>query len=102
MKAKKAFTPLYPTFFELPHFDFEDYPEINDFINQAPAWRLNHWQWGKSFLEFTGKNKSEHTYDRFRNEIERFLLWSFLVKQKPIDEFRKNASNKPWIVLRSS
>ena len=89
MKAKKTFTPLYPTFFELPHFDFEDYPQLNEFIHQGPAWRLNHFNWGKSFLEFTGRNKSEHTYDRFRNEIERFLLWAFIVKQKPIDEFRK-------------
>ncbi len=30
------------------------------------------WGWGKSFLEYTGRNKSTHTYDRFRNEIEKF------------------------------
>ncbi|MBL4899834.1 MAG: tyrosine-type recombinase/integrase, partial [Colwellia sp.] len=31
-----------------------------------------------------------HTYDRFRNDVERFLLWSFIEKKKPIDQLRKS------------
>lgn len=88
--SKTAFTPLYPTYFELPYMEFEDYPKLKDFIHSGPAWRQSHWNWGKSFLEYTGRNKSAHTYDRFRNEIERFLLWSFVIKQQPIDELRKS------------
>ncbi len=81
--------PLYPTYIELCELEFGDYPKLNDFITTLPKWCLTHWQWGKSFLEYTGRNKSIHTYDRFRNEIEKFLLWSFLEKNTPIDELRK-------------
>ena len=45
---------------------------------------------GKVFLTYIGRNKSEHTYDRFRNDVERFLLWSFIEKKKPIVELRKS------------
>lgn len=38
---------------------------------------------------YIGRNKSEHTYTRFRNETERFLLWVFLIKESPIDQLRK-------------
>ena len=51
--------------------------------------RLQHWRWGLSFLNYIGRNKSEHTYNRFRNEVERFLTWVFMVKMKPIDTLRK-------------
>ena len=44
----------------------------------------------KFFLLTLAENKSEHTYDRFRNDVERFLLWSFIEKQKPIDQLRKS------------
>ncbi len=40
-------------------------------------------------MAYTGRNKSEHTYTRFRNEIERFLLWAFLIKQQAIDTCKK-------------
>ncbi|WP_206485749.1 site-specific integrase [Thalassotalea sp. G2M2-11] len=80
--------PLFPTYVELKEFEFEDYPQLAEFIQQTPWWKTQ-WQWGKSFLLYTGRNKSIHTYDRFRNEIEKFILWSCLVKQTPIDELRK-------------
>ena len=35
------------------------------------------------------RNKSLHTYDRFRSEIEKFLLWTFIEKKIPIDELKK-------------
>ncbi|MCP4991202.1 MAG: site-specific integrase, partial [Colwellia sp.] len=31
-----------------------------------------------------------HTYERFRNDVERFLLWSFIEKKKPIDQLKKS------------
>ncbi len=88
--SKTAPVPLYPTYTELCELELSDYPSINDFITTIASWSLTHWQWGKSFLEYTGRNKSIHTYDRFRNEIEKFLLWSFLVKKTPIEELRKS------------
>ena len=88
MKLKEP-VPLYPSYIELRDFDFEDYPELDKVFSSNPSWWLENFNWGKSFLEFTGRNKSLHTYDRFRNEIERFLLWVFIVKQKPVNELRK-------------
>ena len=88
--SESTLIPLYPTYKELCEFDFSDYPELSKLINLTDEpWRLTLWQWGKSFLEYTGRNKSIHTYDRFRNELEKFLLWSFLIKKSPIDEFKK-------------
>jgi len=83
-------TPLYPTYIELLELSLPDYPELNATLKNNDPWWSTHWSWGKSFLEFIGRNKSIHTYDRFRNEIEKFLLWSFLEKKSPIDEFRKS------------
>lgn len=87
--SKPSIVPLYPTYAELSVFEFCDYPNLEEFIKNHAKWFLTHWQWGKCFLEYTGRNKSIHTYDRFRNEIEKFLLWSFLIKDQPIDEMRK-------------
>jgi len=81
--------PLYPTYLELLELELNDYPVLDDFLKVHPEWCSTHWQWGKAFLEYTGRNKSIHTYDRFRNEIEKFLLWSFLEKKTSIDELRK-------------
>ncbi len=90
-KSSKKTTPiaLYPTYKALLEFEFTNYPELNHFLSSAPPWYLTHWQWGKSFLLYTGRNKSVHTYDRFRNEIEKFLLWVFFEKKTPVDELRK-------------
>ncbi|MCW8832814.1 MAG: tyrosine-type recombinase/integrase [Colwellia sp.] len=82
--------PLYPTYIELCELELTDYQQLNDFLMANASWCLTHWQWGKSFLAYTGRNKSAHTYDRFRNEIEKFLLWSFLIKKTPIDTLRKS------------
>ena len=83
--------PLYPTYAELCELSISDYPAIGDFINNSEQpWCLTLWQWGKSFLEYTGRNKSTHTYERFRNEVEKFILWSVLIKRSPIDELRKS------------
>jgi len=89
MKLPKPL-PLYPTYNELKDIELKDYPELNTFLNESSELdRLQHWRWGLSFLNYIGRNKSEHTYNRFRNEVERFLTWVFMVKVKPIDTLRK-------------
>ncbi|XQW86902.1 tyrosine-type recombinase/integrase [Thalassotalea piscium] len=87
--SNKALMPLYPTYVELLELTFDDYNQLSNYLATFPTWSLEHWHWGQSFLTYTGRNKSVHTYDRFRNEIERFLLWAFIIKQIPINEMKK-------------
>ena len=81
--------PLYPTYTGLKELNFDEYAELKDFLESAESWRMNHWRWGREFLSYIGRNKSEHTFTRFRNETERFLLWVFLIKDKPMDRLSK-------------
>ncbi len=85
--------PLYPTNNALKDIDLKEYPELEHFLHDDidQPWRLQHWHWGLEFLKYIGRNKSEHTFNRFRNETERFLTWIFIVKQEPIDGLRKQA-----------
>lgn len=88
MRAQKPF-PLYPTYVELKELDLSHYPDLKAFLGSGQPWRQQHWQWGLDFLLYIGRNKSEHTFARFRNETERFLLWLFLYKDQPMDGLRK-------------
>ncbi|MBL4606457.1 MAG: hypothetical protein JKY01_01325, partial [Pseudomonadales bacterium] len=81
--------PLLPAYQELKAISLNDYPDVKRFLESGPEWRFQHWQWALDFLLYVGRNKSEHTYSRFRNETERFLLWVFLIKEKPMEDFRK-------------
>ncbi len=81
--------PLYPGYTDLLDINFNEYRELIVFLDAGESWWLPHWQWGQEFLSYVGRNKSEHTYVRFRNETERFLLWAFLIKEMPIDKMRK-------------
>ncbi|AGS39604.1 tyrosine-type recombinase/integrase [Cycloclasticus zancles] len=80
---------LYPTFKELKDIPLDEFPELSSFLASGPDWRKQSWLWGQEFLSYIGRNKSQHTYTRFRSEIEKFLLWSFVIKESPCDEFRK-------------
>ena len=82
--------PLYPPYIDLTEFDLEDYPQLSKIFTSNEPWWLEQFNWGKMFLTYTGRNKSNHTYDRFRNDVERFILWSFIEKKKPIDQLRKS------------
>ncbi len=82
-------TPLYPTYRELCELSLSNYPNLAEMISSKENWVAVHWQWGKAFLDYIGRNKSEHTYVRFRNEVERFLLWALFIKEKSIDDYRK-------------
>lgn len=80
---------LFPTYKELTDFNLADYPGVNQLLNAGDPWWQTHWRWGQEFLCYVGRNKSEHTFTRFRNETERFLLWVFLIKSQPMDQLRK-------------
>ena len=82
--------PLYPPYFDLCDFDLDDYPELAQVFFSNESWWLEQYNWGKIFLSYIGRNKSSHTYDRFRNDVERFLLWSFIEKKIPINQLRKS------------
>jgi hypothetical protein len=81
--------PLYPTYKELKSLSLGDYPELGQFLESGETWWTKHWGWGQEFLNYIGRNKSEHTFTRFRNEVERFLLWVFLIKSLPMEQLRK-------------
>jgi len=80
---------LYPTYAELKDVKLDEFPALSHFLSSGPAWRKQSWLWGQDFLSYIGRNKSEHTYTRFRSEIEKFLLWSFLMKEQACEEYRK-------------
>jgi site-specific recombinase XerD len=88
MAIPKPF-PLYPTYQELKDFHWADFPDLKSSLDELPDWSQHQWDWGKQFLLYIGRNKSDHTFVRFRSEVEKFLLWSFLVVGKPIDQLRK-------------
>lgn len=88
MAIKKP-TPLFPTYPELTAFDANDYPQLTAFLSESPKWVSQHWHWAKDYLLYIGRNKSQHTYTRFRNDIEKFLLWVFHVDKTPLDDLRK-------------
>ncbi len=80
---------LYPAASELKSLDFALYRDLKEFLDSGDTWWKTHWLWGCEFLSYVGRNKSEHTFTRFRNETERFLLWVFLFKSKPMEQLRK-------------
>ena len=82
-------TPFFPTYRELVKLKLSDYKQLNRYLSTCPSWCSQHWHWAKDYLLYIGRNKSSNTYVRFRNDIEKFLLWTFNVKQTPLDEFRK-------------
>ncbi len=87
--AKPTPVPLFPPYEDLLEYSNSAYPDVDEFLNDGQSWRKQHWEWARDFLKYLGRNKSEHTYLRFRTEVERFLLWIFLYKDKPLDDLRK-------------
>ena len=79
---------LYPSYDELKDIAMDDFPSIKAVINDH-EWKKTTWLWGQDFLSYIGRNKSEHTYTRFRSEVEKFLMWAFQIKKDPIDQYRK-------------
>ncbi|MBO1255010.1 tyrosine-type recombinase/integrase [Alteromonas sp. 5E99-2] len=82
--------PLFPTYAELLELELTDYKQLNTFLSTCSPWKQKHWHWAKEYLLYIGRNKSANTYIRFRNDIEKFLLWVFLIEDTPIDDLRKS------------
>lgn len=80
---------MFPTYAELKEIALSDYPQLNAFLSERSDWQIKHWHWAKDYLLYVGRNKSEHTYVRFRNDIEKFLLSVLIVDDKPVDDLRK-------------
>jgi len=84
--------PLFPGYSELQEFAFSEYPALKlslEITSDSASDVVLQWNWTQGFLLFIGRNKSEHTYIRFRTEVEKFLLWAMLVKKQSIIELRK-------------
>ncbi|ATC97263.1 tyrosine-type recombinase/integrase [Pseudoalteromonas tunicata] len=69
-----------------------EYPELNQFIKtiflDVPQVKTD-LKFLYLFLYVYGR-KSEATYSRFRNEIERFYLWSWCIQHKSIFDLRRD------------
>lgn len=89
MSSKDKCFPLFPSYNELQYLELNDYPMLQDYFEKNDVWQKRQWDWACDFLKYVGRNKSEHTFTRFRSEVEKFLLWSFLINQHAIDSYRK-------------
>ena len=83
--------PLFPAYNELKSMSLSDYPQLDAFLNGAEAWINISWRDAKNFLVYIGRNKSDHTFIRFRNEVEKFLLWVYLIKEQTPLDFKKTS-----------
>lgn len=83
--------PLYPGIKQLDAFNIDDYPNLKDFLNNTstPDWAKKDWLLVKNYLDYIARNKSEHTFNRYRNEAEKFLLWLFLIEQKELIKVKR-------------
>lgn len=92
-------TPLVDTLKQLryliAHLDDDtlpsEYPTMADFLNNnrlAEHVCLDELKFLYQFLYVYGR-KSEATFNRFRNEIERFHLWSWLIQEKSVFELKR-------------
>ena len=86
---KPQYFPLFPSLKELKDFRLKNYPHLAEYLSNNADWKNHHWEWAYEFLTYLARNKSEHTFMRFRSDVEKFLLWSFLIKQEPIDSYKK-------------
>ena len=81
-------SPLFPKFEELRDIRISDYPSLGTLLDDP--WKKADWDQAKSFLIYVGKHKSVNTFTRFRGEVEKLLLWLFLVKVQPLESLRKS------------
>lgn len=81
--------PLFPVFGMLKSIDINEFPDLRAQFNQQPDFFEQQWQVARQFLLYYGTHKSEHTYTRFRSEIEKYLLWGVLIKDAPVNDCSK-------------
>ncbi|RTE67752.1 site-specific integrase [Amphritea opalescens] len=95
--SNKAFAGV-PLFDSAKHFN--QIPRNVLFPDQAPAVEsfvlgidvdgaLDDYRYTKAFLTSYSK-KSQDTYDKFRGDAERLLLWSWLIKGKSVSTLRRS------------
>jgi len=93
-------TPLVDTLKQLryliAHLDDDtlhsEYPAMYEFLNNNRLERklcLDELKFLYQFLYVYGR-KSEATFNRFRNEIERFHLWSWLIQEKSVFDLKRD------------
>lgn len=67
----------------------EDSPAIKDFVMSVDVESaLDDYRYTKDFLSSYSR-KSPDTYDKFRGDAERLLLWSWLIKKKSVVALRR-------------
>lgn len=80
--------PLFPQLSKFNDLIVTEYPIIAECIDAS--WKKQTWTWAYDYLNYVGRNKSEHTFSRFRSEVERFLNWVFLIKNEELHTLRKS------------
>ncbi|TCS42514.1 tyrosine-type recombinase/integrase [Reinekea marinisedimentorum] len=101
--------PLFPKLSEFKEFHSADYSSLPEILDEP--WKKQDWEQGFDFLTFIARNKSENTFIRFRSEVEKLLLWLFLIKQQKLESLRRNdilefidffwSPPKPWITFNN-
>lgn len=94
--SKKSFLGQ-PLFDSAKHFKLiprselfpEDTPSVEDFVRGLGAsWAVEDYRYTREFLLSYSK-KSQDTYDKFRGDSERLLLWAWLIKEKSVVSLRR-------------
>jgi site-specific recombinase XerC len=89
MRTTPAAIALFPTYERLQHWQAADYPSVAQQLDEGSDGFRQAFAWGREFLTYIGRNKSGATYVRFRNEIERFVIWSYQVHGKAVADCKK-------------
>ena len=66
-----------------------DFVELRKELAKRSVTEQDAWELGLEFLAYIGRNKSPHTFNRFRGEVERFILWSWFIRKLDLRELRK-------------
>ena len=73
--------PLFDSYHRIAAFNPDEYGEthrcLQTIFAKSPEQETT-WQLALEYLQFVARNKAEGTFDRFRSECERFLLWLWL------------------------
>lgn len=67
----------------------DDYPQVNAFVKKLNEQQRLEWQHCREYLKFVARNKADGTFDRFRNELERFVLWCWQTQDLGFSQLKK-------------
>lgn len=104
--------PLFPTLNKLQDMQPQEYPSLYKYLDHTPQGFHSYWQHTRQYLLYIGTHKSQQTFDSYRTEIERFLLWLAKVSDKPASACKKSdilsyidfitQPNKSWVAKHIS